>query len=71
MRRSYNKGQWSQARTYANKIIHLPKEQELARSVVIRSYFNQELYSEVILHKEKWDCQFGELSDKAAYKLSL
>ena len=71
MRRSYNKGHWSKARAYANRIIELPKEQELARSIVIRSYFNEKLYSEVIRHNEEWGCQFGELSDKAAYKLSL
>lgn len=71
MRRSYNKGQWSKARYHANKIIHLSREQELARSVVIRSFFNQKLYSEVIRHNKEWGCQFGELADKATYKLSL
>ena len=71
MRRSYNKGQWSQARTHANKIIHLPKEKELARSVVIRSYFNEGLFAEVIHCNQKWGFEFEHLSEKAAYKLSL
>jgi hypothetical protein len=71
MRRSYNKGQWSQARTHANKIIHLPKEQDLARSVVIRSYFNEGLFAEVIHCNQKWGFEFEHLSEKAAYKLSL
>ena len=71
MRRSYNKGQWSKARAYANKIIHLPKEQDLARSVVIRSYFNEGLFAEVIHFNQKWGFEFEHLSEKAAYKLSL
>lgn len=71
MRRSYNKGQWSKARAYANKIIHLPREQELARSVVIRSYWNESQYEKVLQLNSTWDHAFQELADKAAYTLAI
>jgi hypothetical protein len=70
MRRSYNKGQWSQARTHANKIIHLPKEKELARSVVIRSYWNESQYQKVIHLNSIWGYIFQELADKSRYALA-
>ena len=71
MRRSYNKGQWSKARAYAERIIHLPKEQELARSVVIRSYWNESQYQKVIQLNSTWGHTFQELADKASYALAI
>jgi hypothetical protein len=70
MRRSYNRGEWSRARDHAQKLINLPKEQDLARSVIIRSLWNQEEYAEVIRLNRLWDHSFKELSQKAAYILA-
>ena len=41
MRRAYNRGDWENARKYAMKIIDDPREEKLAKSVVLRSYWNQ------------------------------
>ena len=71
MRRSYNKGQWSKARAYANRIIELPKEQELARSVIIRSYWNESQYQKVLQLNSKWGHTFQELADKSSYALAI
>ena len=67
MRRSYNKGNWEKAKLHAYKIVKIPKEKKLARSVIIRSYFNQDVYSEVIRLNSVWGNSFQELSDKANY----
>ena len=67
MRQAYNKGEWEKARKYAFKIINQPKEQELARSVIIRSYWNQENTTEVIRLNSLWGNVFEELSLKAKY----
>jgi hypothetical protein len=71
MRRCYNKGQWSQARVHANKIIHLSGEQELARSVVIRSYWNESQYQKVLQLNLTWGDTFQELAEKSRYALSI
>ncbi len=70
MRRSYNRGEWFQARHHARKLTNLPKEQNLARSVIIRSFWNQNQYAEVMLLNESWGNAFPELSQKAAYALA-
>ena len=67
MRRAYNKGEWEKARFHAFKIVDRPKEQELARSVIIRSYWNQEDTAEVIRLNLLWGNSFEELSMKAKY----
>ena len=41
MRRAYNSGDWEKARFYANKLITKKGENGLAKSVIIRSYWNQ------------------------------
>lgn len=70
MRRAYNKGQWSKSRAYANKIIHSPKEQALARSVVIRSYWNEGEYEKVLELNSLWGNSFQNLADKSSYELT-
>jgi hypothetical protein len=50
MRRAYNKGDWKIAKHHASKIINTPKEQELARSVLIRACWNQKEYSEKVIY---------------------
>mgnify|MGYP001566240416 CR=1 FL=1 len=55
MRRAFNSGKWSAARNLAHKIIDFPKERSLARSIVIRSYWNEKKYSIVEKYIEKWN----------------
>lgn len=54
MRRAYNAGNYSKARHHAQKIIDIPGEQQLARSVIIRSYWNQQGYEEIVQLLGKW-----------------
>ncbi len=70
MRRAYNKGHWERARSHAFKIIHRPKEQELARSVMIRSFWNEENFHEVIRLNSLWGNAFQKLSELAVYSLN-
>ena len=67
MRQAYNKGKWEKARNYAFKIINQPKEQQLARSVIIRSYWNQANTAEVIRLNSLWSDEFPELSFRAKH----
>ncbi|MEZ8032630.1 MAG: hypothetical protein QMC44_03135, partial [Candidatus Poseidoniaceae archaeon] len=62
MRRAYNNGYWINARFHASKIIDSPKEQQLARSVMIRSYWNEENFHEVIRLNSLWENAFPKLS---------
>ena len=41
MRRAYNRGDWENARKYAMRIIDDSREEKLAKSVKLRSYWNQ------------------------------
>ena len=41
MRRAYNSGNWNKSRFYANKLLSEPNESDLAKSVIVRSYWNQ------------------------------
>ena len=61
MRRAYNSGSWERARHYAYQLISNPKEQQLARSVIIRSYWNEGDYEKVVQLNEEWDQEFDEL----------
>ena len=61
MRRAYNSGRWERARHYAYQLIANPKEQQLARSVIIRSYWNEGDYEKVVQLNEEWDREFDEL----------
>ncbi len=64
MRRAYNAGRWKTARIYAFKIVTKPKERELARSVIIRSYWNEGNYSKVLELNEEWGFQFNALLER-------
>ena len=64
MRRAYNLGKWERARFYAFKIISKPKERYLARSVIIRSYWNEGDYSKVLELNKKWEYQFNDLVER-------
>ena len=41
MRRAYNSGKWEKSRFYANKLLPHLSESELAKSVIVRSYWNE------------------------------
>jgi len=41
MRHAYNSGKWAKARLFANKLLTKKGENTLAKSVVIRSYWNE------------------------------
>ena len=64
MRRAYNSGRWERARHYANQIVSKPKEQQLARSVIIRSYWNQGNYSKVRELNTRWNNEFDHLLNR-------
>mgnify|MGYP001178442664 CR=1 FL=1 len=64
MRRAYNSGRWERARYFARKIVNKPKEGKLARSVIIRSYWNQGDYSKVVELNQKWNGEFNHLLEK-------
>ena len=61
MRRAYNGGRWAKARAIANKLLHIPKEQELARSVIIRSLYNEGKFDELIELNALWGNRFDYL----------
>jgi len=54
MRRAYNSQHWEKARSHAFKLINIPKEQQLARSIIVRSFFNQRRYEDVIKYVTDW-----------------
>ena len=41
MRRAYNSGNWEKSRFYANKLLTYTNETNLAKSVIVRSYWNE------------------------------
>ena len=62
MRRAYNSGDWESARKYALKIIENPKEEKLAKSVILRSYWNQKDLLKLEIYREKWgDIDFEDI----------
>lgn len=54
MRWRYNRGHWQHARKHAGKLLENPKEVVLARSVIIRSYWNEGRYQEVLQICNQW-----------------
>ncbi|RJU81486.1 MAG: hypothetical protein DWC09_04435 [Candidatus Poseidoniales archaeon] len=54
MRRAYNAGNYSKALHHAEKLVDIPREQKLARSVIIRSYWNQQQYEEIVQLLQQW-----------------
>ena len=41
MRNAYNSGKWEKSRSFANKLLSKPDDSKLAKSVIIRSYWNE------------------------------
>ena len=54
MRRAYNSGKYAKARHHAQKLLDIPAEQQLARSVIIRSYWNQQQYEQIVQLLQQW-----------------
>ena len=67
MRRAYNRGDWENARKYAMRIIDDPREEKLAKSVVLRSYWNQKDMLKLQVFLDKWsDIDFEDIRKKDA-----
>jgi len=54
MRRAYNAGRWNAARNHASKLLSKPTEQTLARSVIVRSYWNEGRFQELVDCTKEW-----------------
>ena len=69
MRRAYNSGDWENARKYALKIIKNPKEEKLAKSVILRSYWNQKDLLKLEIYLEKWgDIDFEDIRENSVQR---
>lgn len=55
MRRAYNAGRYEQARHYARLLLGKSKEAELARSIIVRSYWNEHAFESLIQAALVWD----------------
>lgn len=54
MRRAYNAGQWDTSRHHADKLLQKLSERRLARSVIVRSYWNEGRFQDVIDCTTNW-----------------
>lgn len=54
MRRAYNAGRYEQARHHARLLLGKPKEAELARSVIVRSYWNEQAFAALVEVGKTW-----------------
>ena len=70
MRRAYNNGEWDKARQLAFRLESHPKEQQLARSIILRSYWNQNDIEKFVEFNQMWGNVFPELEQKAQFLLS-
>ena len=69
MRRAYNRGDWENARKYAMRIIDDSREEKLAKSVVLRSYWNQKDMLKLQVFLDKWsDIDFEDIKITIARK---
>ncbi len=70
MRRAYNGGNWEKAREIAFRLESNKKEQHLARSIILRSYWNQNDIEKFLEFNQRWGNMFPELEQKAQYILA-
>ena len=54
MRRAYNAGRYEAARSRAHRLLSIPKEQALARSVIVRSLWNEKSFETPIQAGQDW-----------------
>ena len=66
MRRAYNAGRYNLAREHARRLLSNPKEQALARSVMVRSYWNEQAFQELIDIASQWDDELARLAERWA-----
>lgn len=72
MRSAYNSGKYAKARHHARKILNVPKEGKLARSVIIRSYWNEQHFEKIVNLAQKWqDPSLEEYLQKSIDQLFL
>lgn len=55
MRRAYNAGRYVDARRHALLLLSNPKEAMLARSVIVRSFWNEQAFGALVEAGAKWD----------------
>jgi len=55
MRRAYNAGRYEAARSHARLLLTNPKERTLARSVMVRSYWNEQAFQALIKTASEWE----------------
>ena len=60
MRRAYNTGRYETAREHARHLFSNPKEQALARSVMVRSHWNEQAFQELIDVASQWDDELAK-----------
>ena len=71
MRRTYNAGRYSRARSHADRLLSIPQERLLARSVVLRSYWNEEAFQALVSTGKDWDDEASiQLVGSATERLS-
>lgn len=72
MRRAYNAGRWDTARSHAMMLLLRPSEQNLARSVIVRSYWNEGRYQELVDCTKDWPDQLPQsYRTQAAERLKI
>lgn len=60
MRRAYNAGRYEAARYHARFLLSKPKEQAFARSVIVRSHWNEQSFEALIETGGRWDDDFSK-----------
>ena len=60
MRRAYNAGRYEEARRHARLLLSNPKERALARSVLVRSYWNEQAFETLVETAEHWDDELSQ-----------
>ena len=55
MRRAYNAGRYEAARAHAHHLLANPKERMLARSVLVRSYWNEQAFQTLLDIASTWE----------------
>ena len=54
MRRAYNAGHYAQARHHADRLLSDETQRDLARSIVLRSFWNQQAYRSLVETGQHW-----------------
>ena len=71
IRRAYNSGQWVSARRQAFSLLNNIKDSEFAQDIIIRSYWNEKRWNDVISFSARWPkAEFQSYSARAFEKLN-